>query len=180
MPFFGASFFQAVEGYGDAVIVGYLHALWHYWNHTHCEGLPDDDEYLRKLCRCDPQEWARTKGIIFDDRYFFCKNGTHWHQKNAKELHDSDLAIYQKRVALAENARLQKAGITAGINPNTNAVTRISQEKELERVEKRLAELRAAGTTTATGTMYTTPQKAELRTLKDRREELKKSLGFSA
>lgn len=54
-------------------------------------------------------------------------------------------------------------------------------EKELVRVEKRLEDLKSKGTVVAGGTtMWTTPQKSEMKTLRDRREELKKSLGFMA
>jgi hypothetical protein len=36
-----------------------------------CAGLPDDYEYLRRVCGCEGTQWARTKGIIFDNRYLF-------------------------------------------------------------------------------------------------------------
>ena len=45
LPLYGNDFFEAIAGYTDAVGLGYLRSLWHYWNHTGCEGLPDDDEY---------------------------------------------------------------------------------------------------------------------------------------
>ncbi len=53
LPFYGNDFFEAIAGYSDAVGMGYLRALWHYWNHTGCDGLPDDDEYLRRVCGCE-------------------------------------------------------------------------------------------------------------------------------
>ena len=49
LPLYGNDFFEAIAGYPDAVGMGYLRALWHYWNHTGCDGLPDDDEYLRRV-----------------------------------------------------------------------------------------------------------------------------------
>lgn len=58
---------------------------------------------------------------------------------------------------------------------------RILMSKELERVERRLSDLRSRGSTVAGGaTIYTTPQKSEIRALRDRRDELKKGLGFIA
>lgn len=184
MPFFGGMFFDAVEGYSDAVAIGYIRALWHYWNHTHCQGLPDEDEYLRRICRCDSQQWARTKGVIFDNQFFFCKNGTHWHQKKAKELHAKEIELYNRRVAWAENARIQKAqsNVNPDIKPNVSpSVTAINSRAELERVEKRIEEIRQQGTLVAGSPMrYSTKQKSEMIALKDRREELKKLLGFVA
>ena len=53
LPLFGNDFFEAIAGYSDTVGLGYLRALWHYWSHTTCEGLPDDDEYLRRICCVD-------------------------------------------------------------------------------------------------------------------------------
>ena len=70
-PLYGNDFFEAIAGYPDTIGLGYLRALWHYWHHTGCEGLPDDDEYLRRICCVDSSQWPRTKGIIFDHRYFF-------------------------------------------------------------------------------------------------------------
>jgi uncharacterized protein YdaU (DUF1376 family) len=59
--------------------MGYLRALWHYWNHGTCQGLPDVDVYLSRVCGCEGAEWARTKGIIFDNRYFFLLESGAWH-----------------------------------------------------------------------------------------------------
>ena len=39
LPLYGNDFFEAVAGYSDAVGMGYLRSLWHYWNHTGCAGL---------------------------------------------------------------------------------------------------------------------------------------------
>lgn len=184
MPFFGTSFFEATEGYSDAVAIGYMRALWHYWNHTHCQGLPDDDEYLRRICRCEPQQWIRTKGIIFDNQFFFCKNGTHWHQKKAKALHTEEAELYKRRVALAENARSHKPPLNTNADNKPDispSVVRIGQEKELDRVEIRLKEIKSQGSQCAGGTtIYTVPQKAEMKALRDRRDQLKQALGYVA
>ena len=71
LPLYGHDFFQAIAGYSDAVGMAYLRALWHSWNHGTCQGLPDVDGYLSRVCGCEGAEWVRTKGIIFDNRYFF-------------------------------------------------------------------------------------------------------------
>jgi uncharacterized protein YdaU (DUF1376 family) len=98
MPFYGNDFFQAMAGRDETVICGYIKALWHYWHHTHCEGLDDDDEYLRRLCGVDTSKWARTRGVIFDGSKFFEKVNGKWHQLRAKEEHDSALKSYQEKV----------------------------------------------------------------------------------
>jgi uncharacterized protein YdaU (DUF1376 family) len=181
MPFFGTAFFQAVQGYSDAVAMGYMRSLWHYYHHTHCQGLPDDDDYLRRICQCDPSLWVRTKGVIFDDQYFFCKNGDgKWHQKNAKEIHEKELELYRRRVAWAENARQQKANISPNNNPNISKSDNIRNEKELQRVESKLEEIKGQGSKTATGILFSTAQKAELSALRDRRKQLLDALDFKA
>jgi uncharacterized protein YdaU (DUF1376 family) len=83
-PFFGNDFFEAIAGYSDGVGLGYLRALWHYWNHTACEGLPDDEEYLRRICACDRADWERTRGILFDNRYHFKLENGLWHQERCR------------------------------------------------------------------------------------------------
>ena len=60
LPFYGNDFFESIAGYPDGVGLGYLRALWHYWNLTNCEGLPDDDDYLRRVCCCDIADWGST------------------------------------------------------------------------------------------------------------------------
>lgn len=113
-PFYGNDFFQAVDGYSDAVIVGYLRALWHYWNHLHCSGVPDDDEYMRKICHCDQTVWLRTKGIIFDNERFFKLEDGKWHQGRMKKERDKTISAYNAKVAAAAIARLH--------NPNNSPV----------------------------------------------------------
>ena len=104
LPLYGNDFFEAIAGYPDAVGMGYLRALWHYWNHTSCEGLPDDDEYLRRVCCCDRSDWARTKGIIFDNRYHFRLESGVWHQPRCREEWQKSQAIFAQRSKLGSAA----------------------------------------------------------------------------
>ena len=117
LPFYGNDFFQAMAGCAEVVAVRYLRAIWHYWNHTACEGLPDDDEYLRRVCGCEPAEWVRTKGIIFDDRHHFRLESGAWHQPRCrKEFHKSQ-EIYAARSEAgkrAMNRRWHNKTITNG------------------------------------------------------------------
>jgi len=108
-PFYGNDFFEAVAGYSDGIAIRYLRALWHYWNHTGCDGLPDDDEYLRRICACDLSDWVRTKGIIFDNRYHFRLLDGIWHQPRCREEYQKSKVVYERRVAFAANARRNKA-----------------------------------------------------------------------
>jgi uncharacterized protein YdaU (DUF1376 family) len=94
-PLYGNDFFEAIAGYSDNVGLGYLRALWHYWNHTGCEGLPDDDEYLRRVCCCDASAWVRTKGIIFDNRYHFRLEDGVWHQPRCRVEYKKSLEAYE-------------------------------------------------------------------------------------
>ena len=85
LPLYGNDFFESIAGYPDAVGMGYLRALWHYWNHTSCEGLPDDDEYLRRVCGADASDWERTRSILFDNRYHFRLVDGVWQQPRCRE-----------------------------------------------------------------------------------------------
>ncbi|MEY2408249.1 MAG: hypothetical protein QOF48_919 [Verrucomicrobiota bacterium] len=97
LPFYGNDFFEAIAGYPDGVGLGYLRALWHYWNHTGCDGLPDDDEYLRRVCCCDIADWARTKAIVFDNRYLFRRENKVWHQPRCREEWVKSQALFTQR-----------------------------------------------------------------------------------
>jgi len=103
-PLYGNDFFEAIAGYPEAIGLGYLRALWHYWNHTGCEGLPDDDEYLRRICCSDPAEWARTKAIIFDNRYLFRLEDGAWQQPRCRAEWRKSQDIYEQRSKLGSAA----------------------------------------------------------------------------
>jgi uncharacterized protein YdaU (DUF1376 family) len=197
MPFFGTLFFEAVEGHSDAVALGYIRALWHYWNHTHCRGLPNDDEYLLRICRCDPAQWAKVKGDIFDNVHFFTQNGDGtWHQKRAKDIYARETELYNRRKEWAKNARTHKAdrntiaNASVSINPVLNVekpatvshtANMILREKELERVEAKIADIKRCGTLVAGDTMrYTVEQATAMRNLKARKADLLALLGFKA
>ena len=100
LPLYGNDFFEAIAGYPEAIGLGYLRALWHYWNHTGCEGLPDDDDYLRRVCCCDADAWARTKAILFDDRYLFRLEDGLWHQPRCREEYEKSKSMYELRAKL--------------------------------------------------------------------------------
>lgn len=118
-PLFGNEFFQAVEGYSDSIALAYLHALWHYWHHCHCEGLPDDDDYLRRVCHCLVSDWVRTKGILFDNDKFFTLEHGKWHQGRAIEEHKRSVEIYVSRVKSAANARKHNLSHTPETMPDS-------------------------------------------------------------
>ena len=103
-PFYGNDFFEAVAGYSEGIAIGYLRALWHYWNHTGCDGLPDDDDYLRRVCGCEKTEWVRTKGIIFDNRYHFRLESGVWHQPRCQKVWQEAVELYEKKVKQTEAA----------------------------------------------------------------------------
>jgi len=107
-PFYGNDFFEAVAGYSDTVALAYLRALWHYWNHTGCEGLPDDDEYLRRICGCDIADWSRTKGTLFDNRYHFKLEDGRWHQGRCKAEFQKSQDIYAARSQAGKRAMTRR------------------------------------------------------------------------
>ncbi len=108
LPFYGNDFFEAIAGYPDGIAIGYLRALWHYWNHTGCEGLPDDDEYLRRVCLCDASAWPRTREIIFDNRYHFRLEHGLWHQSRCRQEYLKSKEIYDIRSKIGKKAADQR------------------------------------------------------------------------
>ena len=114
LPFFGNDFFEAVAGYSDAVAIGYLRALWHYWNHTACEGLPEDDDYLRRICCCDKDAWANVKEIIFDNRYNFRLEEGRWHQGRCRAEFKRSQEICAQRSKLGTAAANKRWGNAGG------------------------------------------------------------------
>ena len=129
LPFFGNDFFEAIAGYSDTVGLGYLRAIWHYWNHTGCEGLPDDDDYLRRICVVDSAQWPAVKSIIFDNRYNFrCVDGR-WHQSHSREVWEKAVTLYDKKVKRTEAARAALA--------TTRTVTKTVTEPPTDPVTER-------------------------------------------
>ena len=86
LPFDGAEFFGALDGHPNLVGLAYLRAVWHYWHHTHCRGLPDDDDYLRRVCRVELADWARTKPALFGEEALFRRERGLWHEPRYRAL----------------------------------------------------------------------------------------------
>ena len=103
-PFYGNDFFEAIAGHSDTVGLSYLRALWHYWSHTGCEGLPDDDEYLRRVCCGNEANWLQTKEIVFDNRYNFRLENGLWNQARCKSEFQKSQKIYAARSAAGKRA----------------------------------------------------------------------------
>jgi uncharacterized protein YdaU (DUF1376 family) len=104
LPLYGNDFFESIAGYPDAVGMGYLRALWHYWNHTGCEGLPDEDEYLRRICCCEADAWPPIKAIVFDNRYHFRLEDGCWHQPRCREVWLKSQEVYALRSKIGRAA----------------------------------------------------------------------------
>ena len=84
MPFYGAAFFGAPEGYPEYAVSAYIRAIWYYWSHTHCKGIKNDPEFLRTICRVsDRDDWDSIKAMIFGEM-FHLNNGV-WHQTRARK-----------------------------------------------------------------------------------------------
>ena len=145
MPFYGDDFFSATRGWSGSMRDSYLACLWHYWSHTHAEGLPDDDDQLWRLCGCEMQNWARTKGLIFDnDKFFRLENGR-WHQKRAKEEYQAALDDYNEKLTasrLGVEARRRlgqlppiEAAVQPPVEPDVNLTRTIDRETERAEIE---------------------------------------------
>lgn len=96
IPFYYNDFFQAMAGYSGDVQMSYLRAICHYWHHG-CDGMPDDDDYLRRICHCQPSIWPEVKAVVFDNRFYFKLAGGLWHQKRANHEYTKTMEIYAAR-----------------------------------------------------------------------------------
>jgi len=113
MPFYWMEFWHAVEGLPDQSIVAYQRVLSNYWHQNHCVGLRDDDEFLRRICRCDRDDWQSVRDTIFDNDRFMTQDADGlWHQKRAQEEWIHASAAYEKALVRA------KAGAAARWKPN--------------------------------------------------------------
>ena len=95
MPVYWGEFWMAVNGQPDFIIVSYMRALSHYWHHNHCKGLRNDDEFLRKLCQSERDNWPESKSFIFDNEKCFTLDADGvWQQGRAqKEWQKSVIAL---------------------------------------------------------------------------------------
>jgi uncharacterized protein YdaU (DUF1376 family) len=98
MPLYGNDFFSAVEGQPDHIALGYMRALWRYWNHYHCKGLPDNNDLLRRICQIEKDDWFEAKGVIFDnDKFFILGEDLMWHQARADEEWQKVEDLYRRK-----------------------------------------------------------------------------------
>jgi len=103
--YYGNDFESATKGWRPEVKWAYWSCLWYYRSHTHCTGLADDNDFLRRLCECDAADWMRTKGLIFDNDRFFKLIDGKWHQLRAARDYADDCADYKKQCERTEKAR---------------------------------------------------------------------------
>lgn len=192
MPFNIGDYLSDTMGLDRAEHGSYMLLIMAYWKNG--GPLPNDDLALRKMAMCPETEWARTRGIMA--RYFDCSNGV-WKHKRI----DAELAADRARTAAI--SRASAAGVEArralgqipppSVNPPVQpsvggkaTADAIRAEKAqdfnkmaLQRVEARIQAILNSAVVVAGGERkLTVPQRAELRTLKAKREELKTALGL--
>lgn len=111
MPFYWMEFWHAVEGLSDQSIVAYQRVLSNYWHQNHCAGLRDDDEFLRRICRCDRDDWKSIRETIFDNDRFMTQDADGlWHQKRAHEEWIAASKKYQTAMARAHAGAVARWG----------------------------------------------------------------------
>ncbi len=108
IPLYWRDFESATAGWPDAIRFKYLRCIAHYVLHTHCAGLPDDEELLQGICWAKDDEWPRVRELIFAGEPFFGKIAGKWHQKRALEEYQKSLklmSVYKHRASRAANIR---------------------------------------------------------------------------
>lgn len=103
MPFYGDDYFTAVAGWPEKAAQSYLRAIWHYWKHEQCKGLRNEDEYLRRVCQCDKDDWEEVRGYVFDNDKAFTLDAdpdrdSQWQQGRAQREYDASKAKYESAV----------------------------------------------------------------------------------
>lgn len=104
MPYYGNDFEAATKGFSPSTKWAYLCAIWHYWHHTHCAGLPDDNESLRRICEVEMIDWGRIKGQVFNSPFFTLTDGV-WHQSRSREIYTKWDKAYKAKVEALALAR---------------------------------------------------------------------------
>lgn len=147
MPFNGTRFFQATAMWSDDIQLKYVRALWFYWNDTKATGIPNDDDGLRRLCRCDVKDWMRIKGMVFDNNLFFkLEDDGKWHQTNNRRVFLATMQTIEANHKKTEAARIALAVTRTVTKPVTESaspsVILILDQKKLDRVESRIAKIK--------------------------------------
>jgi uncharacterized protein YdaU (DUF1376 family) len=85
-------------------------SLWcEAWHQVPCASLPDDDEVLAELARCDEKEWKRVKDRVLA-HFVRCSDGRLYHETVAKKALESWAAkvAQRERTKAATKAREDK------------------------------------------------------------------------
>jgi hypothetical protein len=98
IPFYGEDFFTAVEGLPKSTAFIYLKLIWHYWSRTHCTGLKNDDEFLKRVGNIQDWEWPQVKTELFTgDGFFTLESDGFWHQLRAAHEWKRRVSLYNYR-----------------------------------------------------------------------------------
>lgn len=163
----------------------YFMLIMAYWKNG--GPLPNDDITLRHIAMCPETDWARTRGLM--ERFFDCSNGT-WRHKRIEE----ELAADRKRkddIARASAAGVEKRRelgqiptpppVHPSVHPTVTGASLIRAEKELERVEAKIHQIREAAPHVAGGEVrYSSQDRETIKRLVARKAELLKAIGFMA
>lgn len=93
----------AAKGHPAHVKWGYVVALCYYRCHNHCKGLDDDDEFLRKICEIEREDWEKSKTIIFGGFFQLDTNGL-WQHAVAFQDYQEDCHAYERAIIKSKNA----------------------------------------------------------------------------
>lgn len=95
----------------------YMLMLMAAWRSTECR-LPDDDDYLARVCRCTARVWRRMRPILAP---FWIIEGGWWTQKRLTKERNFVDGVREKRRAAA-HAKHQKDKETAAAHAGAHAV----------------------------------------------------------
>lgn len=182
MPLHVGDYLQDTMALNRAEHGSYILLIMAYW--TRGGPLPSDDRSLQYIARCPDSDWERTKSVLA--QFFDVSNGSWKHKRIDRELHEAK----ERKQNILQASQLgvqarRKLGQLPPVNPpDKPAVSqsmRISLEKELDRVESRLEEIRSRAVIVAGDERrYTPGQRQELQILVNRKKQIVAGLGMVA
>ncbi|MGH7746516.1 MAG: YdaU family protein [Candidatus Dormibacteria bacterium] len=128
MPLYVADYLADTVHLGATESGAYLHLLMGLWRHG--GSLPDDDDKLRRMAKCDGRQWARIKGEVMP--FFAIEGGVVSHRRVTSEL-----TKYARKVDITKTAAAASVRAKSLKNQEPPSASAAQPELELEREQEK-------------------------------------------
>lgn len=116
MPLYIGDYLRDTLGLNRAEHGSYMLLIMAYW--VNGGPIDDDDNILREIAKCPPEEWMRTRGLM--QKFFKVENGKWIHKRIDQEKADA-IALQKSNEERARNAALKRWAKDASSNAASNA-----------------------------------------------------------